>query len=272
MSARPAAAPSLPSKLASMLRVGAAAALAYRGEFFVWILTTNMPLVMLALWSRVAADGPVGRFDARGFAAYFLGVLLVRFLCGSWVVWELTFAIRDGSVATRLLRPTHPFVHYASDNLAQMPLRLLVAAPIAAGLVATAGPGGLSHDPAQWALWPLTVAGAWFLTYSAMLAVASLAFYVDSALSVWELWMAAGYVLSGYLVPLELLPAPARTAADWLPWRYTLALPLETMLGLVPLAGTLRGLAVQWAWAALFLAAALRLWRRGLRRYESFGG
>ena len=35
---------------------------------------------------------------------------------------------------------------------------------------------------------------------------------------------------------------------------------------------TLRGLAVQWAWAALFLTLALTLWKRGIRRYESFGG
>ncbi len=268
MSARP----SLASKLAAVMRVGVAAAVAYRGEFFIWILTTNMPLVMLALWSRVAADGPVGRFTQRGFAAYFLGVLLVRFLAGSWVVWELTFAIRDGSLASRLIRPLHPFAHYAADNLAQMPLRLVVAAPIAAGLVWVAGPAGLSHDPVQWALAPVAVAGAWALTYSAMLAVASLAFYFDSALSVWELWMALGYVLSGYLVPLELLPPTARAVAAWLPWRYTLALPLETMLGLVDRASSVRGLAVQWAWTALFLTAATALWKRGLGRYESFGG
>ena len=262
----------LASKLAAIMRVGVAAAVAYRGEFFIWILTTNMPLVMLALWTRVAADGPVGRFNARGFASYFLSVLLVRFLSGSWVVWELTFAIRDGSLSSRLLRPLHPFVHYAADNLAQIPLRLAVAAPIAVALFAVSGTGGLSHDALQWALVPLTIAGAWALIYSAMLAVASLAFFFDSALSVWELWMAAGYVLSGYLVPLELLPPTARAVSAWLPWRYTLGLPVETMLGLVDRASTLRGLAVQWAWAALFLTLALTLWKRGIRRYESFGG
>lgn len=260
------------AKFAAILRVGVAAAIAYRGEFFVWILTTNMPLVMLALWTRVAAEGPVGRFTARGFAAYFLGILFVRFLCGSWVVWEMTFAIRDGSLRARLLRPLHPFVHYAADNLAQMPLRLLVSAPVAVVLFVVAGRSGLSHDPIQWLLVPVTIAGAWALTYCAMLSVATLALYLDSALTIWELWMAVGYVFSGYLVPHELLPATLREVARWLPWRYTLALPLESMLGLVDRAETLRGLGAQTVWSAAFLLLALSLWGRGLRRYEAFGG
>ena len=260
------------AKFGAILRVGVAAAVAYRGEFFVWILTTNMPLVMLALWTRVAAEGPVGRFTARGFAAYFLGILFVRFLCGSWVVWEMTFAIRDGSLRARLLRPLHPFAHYAADNLAQMPLRLLVSAPVAVGLFVVAGRDGLSHDPVQWLLVPVTIAGAWALTYCAMLSVATLALYLDSALTVCELWMAVGYVFSGYLVPHELLPATLREVARWLPWRYTLALPLESMLGLVDRAETLRGLGAQTAWSAAFLLLALSLWNRGLRRYEAFGG
>ena len=38
--------------LPTLLRVGLAAAVAYRAELFVWLLSTNMPLVMLALWER----------------------------------------------------------------------------------------------------------------------------------------------------------------------------------------------------------------------------
>ena len=50
----------------TLLRVGLAAAVAYRAEFLVWMLSTTMPLVMLALWSAVAREAPVGRFDQRG--------------------------------------------------------------------------------------------------------------------------------------------------------------------------------------------------------------
>jgi ABC-2 type transport system permease protein len=57
-----------------------------------------------------------------------------------------------------------------------------------------------------------------------------------------------------------------------MPFRYTLAFPVETMLGLESLDQSLRSLAAQWAWVASLLALALLLWRRGVARYSVFGG
>ncbi|MBL8600431.1 MAG: ABC-2 family transporter protein [Myxococcales bacterium] len=259
-------------KWRGLLGVGVASAVAYRGEFLVWILTTNLPLIMMALWTTVAAEGPVGRFGQRGFVAYFLGALLVRFLSGSWVVWQLTWDIREGGLGPRLLKPMHPFAYYAGENLAQIPLRLLVSVPLVLALVVGVGPAALGHDYRQWLLLPVLLLGAWLVLYTAMLVVASLALFVDSALAVWELWMAVGYVLSGYLMPFELLPAPLRRVAWWLPWRVTLALPLETLLGLCSVRESLAGLALQLVWVTVFGAAALALWRRGMRRFAAFGG
>src|SRR6185503_12640490 len=67
----------------TLLRIGFAEAVAYRAELLVWMLTTTMPLVSLALWSAVAAAAPVGRFTQQGFAAYFLATLIVRQLTRS---------------------------------------------------------------------------------------------------------------------------------------------------------------------------------------------
>ena len=60
---------------------------AYRAEFIIWVLTTNMPLLMMGLWSAVAADAPVGRFGTTEFVAYYLGALIIRLVTNSWLVW-----------------------------------------------------------------------------------------------------------------------------------------------------------------------------------------
>src|SRR5439155_19666328 len=96
-----------------LLRTGFAEAVAYRAEFLIWMFSTNMPLVMLALWAAVARSGPVGAYTQKGFAAYYLCTLVVRLLSGSWVVWELTMEIREGTLAMRLLRPLHPLLAYS---------------------------------------------------------------------------------------------------------------------------------------------------------------
>jgi len=85
--------------LPTMLRVGFAEAVAYRAEFLVWLLSTNMPLVMLALWSAVARDAPVGRFGQAEFTAYFLAALVVRNLTGNWVAWQLAEAMREKKIS-----------------------------------------------------------------------------------------------------------------------------------------------------------------------------
>ena len=56
-----------------------------------------MPLVMLALWSTVASEAPVGRYGQPEFVAYFLVTFIVRQLTGSWVFYEMNFAVRNGT-------------------------------------------------------------------------------------------------------------------------------------------------------------------------------
>ncbi len=258
--------------LPTLFRVGFAGAVAYRGEFLVWILSTNMPLVMLALWMQVAREGPLGRYGEKEFVAYFIAALIVRLLTGSWVVWELNMEVRQGSLGMRLLKPLHPFVAYATDNLAALPLRILLSLPIAIGALAWTGASTIHATWVHWVITPFAIFGAWAITFCAMLAIGALALLWESALAVFDGWMGCYFVLSGYLMPLELFPAWLRDATSWMPFRYCLAFPVETMIGMESAPRALEELAVQWTWVAVLLAIALLTWRRGLARYAVYVG
>ncbi len=258
--------------LPTLLRVGFAEAVAYRAEFLVWLLSTNMPLVMLALWSAAARDGPVGRYTGAQFTAYFLVALVVRLLTGAWVIWELNFEIRQGTLAFRMLRPVHPLVAYATENLAAVPLRLVLSSPVVVVLLLSSGAPLLSRDPVAWAAFPAALAGGWAITFLAMSLVGALAFYVESAGSVFEIWMGLFGVFSGYLVPLDLFPPWLATLARFLPFRYMLAFPVEMVTGLLPRARALEELAIQWLFVGLLFLLASAAWRRGVRRFSSVGG
>ena len=108
----------------TLLRIGVHEAIAYRGEMLVWMLATTMPLVMLAMWGAVARDAPVGRYGEPQFVAYFLAAFVVRQLTGAWVFYTMNFEIRDGTLASRLLRPVHPLAAYAAESIASMPMRV----------------------------------------------------------------------------------------------------------------------------------------------------
>ena len=256
----------------TLLQVGFAEAVAYRAEFLVWLLSTNMPLVMLALWTAVARDAPVGRFGQRDFAAYYLATLVVRLLTGAWVIWELNFEIRDGTLAFRLLRPLHPLVAYAAENVAAMPLRILISLPIAVGALALVGGGRVTHDPVLLAMLPVAVLGAWLITFLAMAVIGSIAFWVEQAGSLFELWLGLFGVFSGYLVPLELFPRWVEHAARFLPFRYMLAFPVEVIIGMTPRPRALAELAIQWGFVVVLGLAARLAWRLGIRRFSAVGG
>jgi ABC-2 type transport system permease protein len=219
----------------------------------------------------VAREAPVGRFGQRDFVAYFLAALFVRLLSGAWVLWEANMEIRQGTLAFRLLRPIHPLVHYAAENVAAMPLRFASAAPVLIVLLVVA-PGHVTHDPVLLAAFPLALLGAWLITFLAMSAIAALAFWIDSATSIGQVWFGLFSIFSGYLVPLELFPGPLAAAARWLPFRYMLGAPVELLVGLSSRSDGLVDLGVQWLWVALLGLGAAAAWRVGVRRYSAFGG
>lgn len=256
----------------TLLRVGFADAVAYRVEMFVWVLSTTMPLVMLALWTSVARDAPIGHYGEPQFVAYFLCTFIVRQLTGSWVFWEMNFAIRNGTLAMRLLRPIDPLWAYTADALASIPMRVLVSLPVATVALAIVGWHGLARDPALWALWPMSVAGAWLMTLLVNFIVGAASFFLESSLKLMEVWLVFFFALSGYLIPIDLYPQPLRSVAEWLPFRFQIGFPVELMTGAHGRSEALRMLAAQWGWNGVLLGLTVWTWRRGLQRFAAYGG
>ena len=256
----------------TLVRVGLAEAVAYRAEMLVWLLSTTMPLVMLALMSAVARDAPVGRFGQADFTAYYLAALVVRLMTGAWVIWEVNFEIRQGTLAFRLLRPIHPLVAYAAENVGAMPLRLVAVVPIAVGALLATGGERLTRDPLLAAIFPLALVGGWLITFLAMALIGALAFWVESSGALFEVWLGLFGVFSGYLVPLELFPRWVEHAARFLPFRYMLAFPVEVIIGMTPRPRALLELGIQWGFVLGLGLAARLTWRLGVRRFSAVGG
>ncbi len=258
--------------LPTLYKVSLADAVAYRGQALIWLLSTNTPLIMLLLWNAVAAEAPVGRWGQAEFRAYFLVTLIVRLLSGAWVAWEINMEVRDGSIAGRLLKPLHPFMAYAFENLASWPVRLVMTAPVVVTAAYLVGTEHVTHDWRQWLLFPLALFGGWLLQFCAMLAIGCLSFFWQSTLAIGELWFGLYVVFSGYIIPLELFPPWALAIVTKLPWAHILTTPVRLALGLDTFEQSLLQVGEQWAYIAVFLLLATWLWRKGVQRYEAFGG
>lgn len=255
-----------------LLKTGFLEAVAYRAEMFIWVLSTTMPLIMMALWTSVARDAPVGRFQGADFVSYFLATFVVRQLTGSWAAWEINFEVRQGTLAMRLLRPISPLWSYAAENLGALPLRLVVAVPVTLLAVSLVGTRVLPPDALGWVAFFLALLGGWLITFLANVLLGTLSLFMESSLKVMDVWLAFFFVFSGYLYPVELFPPSLQAVASWLPFRYQIGLPVELMTGMHRGSEMWSLLLRQWLWVAALFGLGQLLWRRGLQRFAAFGG
>jgi ABC-2 type transport system permease protein len=258
--------------LPTLLRVGVAETVAYRAEFLVWILTTTFPLVMLALWTTVAEEAPFRGYDSADFVAYYLATLIVRNLTGSWVAWQISEEIRSGTMSMRLLRPLHPFVALAASHVAAIPFRGIVAIPIALVLLVSSGASALTTEPLQLALIVPSLLLAWLITFSILFAIGSLAFFLTRSMALLNLYFGLFSLLSGYLLPLPLLPGWISQIAKWLPFRFMLSVPVELLTRRFEPGELATVMLGQLGWTVASIALAMWVWRTGLRRFEAVGG
>jgi ABC-2 type transport system permease protein len=260
--------------LVALLRIGFAEAVAYRAELLLWVLATTMPFVMMALFLAVASDAPLGRYGRPQIVTYFLVTLITRHLTSSWAAWQLARDIRQGVLSLRLLRPVHPLLSYAAESLTAIPLRMLVATPIFVVCLFAVERQTMSRQPIAYALTLLALAQAWLLSVGINLAVGCVSFFLESGVKLMDFVLVLFMLASGYLVPLDLFPPSVRSVLDVLPFRYQLALPVELVTGVYD-ADLGRGLtmcATQTVYVTVLFTAVALLWRRGVRRFEAFGG
>lgn len=255
----------------TLFRIFFAQAMAYRVALLIWILSASAPLVMAAVWSTAAEGGPIGRFSQNSFIAYFLAVFVVRQITGCWVAWDIDEDVREGKLVPKLLKPMSPLAGYAAEHLVLIPLRMVVALPIAVvGLVWTQGEVGRSAG--IWFCALVSLMGAWLISFAVQVLIGCLSFWLQSSEKIMSVWLTIYFVLSGYTIPVELLPSWIRPINDWLPFRFQLGLPVESLTASRVTERLLALLVHQWVLVAVLWAAVLVMWNRGTRKFAAFGG
>jgi ABC-2 type transport system permease protein len=213
------------------------------------------PLTGLAVWS--------------GNAAYFVALMAVQLLTASYENHTFGNSVYDGKVSHDLLKPQPVVVGPLGENLAIRCWLAVFGLPLAASAAVATG-SAYRWSSVLLAMPALLGAAVLRFLWTWLLALA--AFWTERVHALATFGNVLVFVLGGAAAPLSELPGPWRSVCRLLPFHPMLGLPADIGTGTVRGPAVGAALLTQLAWILVAAAAAVVVWRAGVRRYTAVGG
>jgi ABC-2 type transport system permease protein len=230
------------------------------------------PVIYLVVWSTIARQqgGSVEGFTPGDFAAYYIVWTLVRQMNIVFTPYGWEWRIREGQFSGQLLRPVHP-IHYDIADIAGWKIVSIVLwLPIAAILSWLFHPN-LHPTATEIAVFSVAIWGAYLIRTMNMWILGMLSFWTTRVSAIFEAYFVVELLLSGRLVPLQLMPPWVQTLANWLPFKFTFGYPIESLTGELTKAQLFGGLGMQVLWTTLGALGVAVVWRAAVRKFSSVG-
>ncbi|MAG34871.1 MAG: ABC transporter permease [Dehalococcoidia bacterium] len=250
----------------ALFKTSVAHRLQYRASLLIWLMSMIVhPLIFLVVWSTVAGAGSIRGYSASDFATYYIVLMLVEYVVTSWVPWQFDEEIREGKLSPKLIKPVNPMHLFLFDSHGHKPFTFAVLLPVAA-LLAWHFDANMAIGLPDVALFAPALILAFGIRWLVDYTVALIAFWTTRMSAFRELYLIVFWFLSGWFAPHALLPSWLQTITAISPFRWTLAFPIEVLLGRLDNPAILQGLLIQCLWIGLAFAAYRVAWAAGVRR------
>jgi ABC-2 type transport system permease protein len=247
--------------------------LAFRLWFWIGLILGLIEMTILVFfWRAVYADSAtIAGLDLRTTLTYILLAQVFTPLTDQYLIWEFGTNLREGRIAHLLLRPVGFQTSYYVEAWAGLLVQLVMSVPMA--LVATLVFGlRWPADPAAWGAFAVSA----FLGYTSLFyfhwRLASLTFYTTEVWGLGVLVFGMSRFLSGGLVPLAIMPGWLSAVVLAFPFAQLLALPLNFLSGITPLADAPRIWLFQLLWVAGLGLLSQFVFRVAVRKVTVQGG
>ncbi len=241
--------------------------------YFYMIGMVVEPVIYLVVWSTIARShgGSIEGFTPGTFAAYYIVWMLVRNVNIVFTPFGWEERIKDGNFASQLLKPVHP-IHYDLGGFAGGKIVVIILwLPIALALSLVFHPT-LSPTVLQCVVFFFAIWGAYLIRSLVLWALGLITFWTTRVSAIYEAYFLAELLLSGRLVPMQLMPQWAQRLSWFFPFRWTFAFPITALTGPITQQQLWQGLAMQLLWIGIGTLLVSLVWRRAVARFSSVGG
>jgi len=259
-------------KALAYFRVSLTDALEYRGDIILYVLSgVALPVTSLLLWNAVSFSESSSPLSPPELVRYYIFLLFVGTWVSSWTSYFLSRDIRLGKISPWLVKPAPFLLYQASNNISEKMLKTVYLTPIAFLLSFIFKFTWPSLSPSKWLLFGLTFILAAVIFFLIDICLGLLAFWLDDSSAVREFYSILNLIFSGRLLPLYTLPLIIQNISFFLPFRYTLSLPLEIILDKLSSMQLIQGLIIQIIFLIISFCLYKFLWSRGVRKYSASG-
>lgn len=230
------------------------------------------PLIFLMVWQAVAVSqgGNAGSYTAGTFAAYFMLVMVVNHFTFTWIMYSISFEVREGYLAALLMYPIHPIHTYVSDNITYKVISLLLVIPVWIIMQLVFRPE-FNFELWQLPAFSLALVLAAAIRFVLEWTVAQAAFWVVDTGALNVSFSTLLLLFSGRFAPIDLFPTWFEAIGKALPFWWLVAFPVEILMGNLSMSEILGGYVILAAWGIALGAIMMFVWRAGVRHFGAVG-
>ena len=242
------------------------------GNYLYMIGMIAEPVIYLVIWTTVArgAGGSVAGLSAGNLAAYYIVWTLVRNMNIVFTPFGWEERIKSGQMSGALLRPIHPIHQDIAYFAGWKFVVILLWIPIAVVLSVIFHPA-LSPDAAQIVVFVIAIWLAYLIRTLFLWVLGMVSFWTTRVGALYQLYFAIELLLSGRLVPLQIMPEWVRNLARFLPFSSTFGFPIQALTGPISTGALWAGLGEQLGWIGVGALLVALVWKRAVRRYTAVG-
>lgn len=248
----------------------------YRSEILVWFLLDMLPILILVfVWISIyAQQDAISGYSLAQVLQYYLIAALINALTAShfeqWRVRE----IRDGKIDFYLTRPVSYLLEIGIRHLASKAFYLTITIPLFillwGVLSAWLDLGSFSVSLASVLQFGLLMIFTFCIELLIATAIVLVGFWIEGAEGLEHFKWISITLLSGWMIPVALMPHWLQAIVRQLPFRYMYDVPISILQGKAVLS------VIDAVYAAGFVAllAALTwvIWKKAQFQYASAGG
>lgn len=223
--------------------------------------------VWIALYAQNAAPMNLPLHAMITYATVALLMSLILEVDGTRLIRE---KLREGSIATDLMKPISVPFYYFSDGLGNTALHALLVIPsllFALLIVRVDVPA-----PATLGVFALSFLLGYCVNFFVNFVMNSVAFWTLETFAIQLIVRWVSDLLSGQIIPLTFIPGIAGQLVFALPFAAIYSTPLLIYVGVIPPSAWAIALAIQCGWLIAFAGLSLLIWRAASQRIVVQGG